>query len=52
MTENKAFEATYPAYPFRVLVEFGLALSRLYLRSRRPHESRDGGAPSGALGAR
>jgi hypothetical protein len=34
MTEKKTFEATYRSYPFPVLVDFGLALSRLFLRTR------------------
>lgn len=34
MTENKAFEATYREYPFPVLIDFGLALSRLFVRVR------------------
>ena len=45
MTENKTFEATYPAYPFPALVEFGLALSRLYLFARRRHEAGPQSAP-------
>lgn len=33
--ENKnTFESTYGAYPFPTLVDFGLALSRLFTRTR------------------
>ena len=55
MTDTKTFEATYPAYPFPALVEFGLALSRLYLRARRPEEGPNAGsgiAPRAAHHAR
>lgn len=38
MDDKKSFEATYVAYPFSVLVDFGLALSRLYVRARHRRE--------------
>jgi len=34
MNDKKSFEATYVAYPFPALVDFGMALSRLFVRSR------------------
>ena len=48
MTEIKPFEATYPAYPFPALVEFGLALSRLYLLTRRRRDVSPQGTPQHA----
>ena len=52
MTEIKPFEATYPAYPFPALVEFGLALSRLYLLAHRRREEGPEGAPHAPQHAR
>ena len=52
MTEFKTFEATYPSYPFPALVEFGLALSRLYLLARRRHEEGPSAAPKAMRHAR
>jgi len=34
MEHKNSFEATYGAYPFPTLVDFGLALSRLFTRAR------------------
>ena len=36
MSDKQTFESSYPAYPFAAFVDLGLALSRLYLRARRP----------------
>lgn len=50
MTENKTFEATYRSYPFPVLVDFGLALSRLFIRARDRRSETE--APHGAVQTR
>jgi hypothetical protein len=50
MTENKIFETTYRSYPFPVLVDFGLALSRLFIRTRDRHAEAE--TPHGAVEAR
>ena len=48
MTEMNRFETAYPAYPFAALVDFGLALSRLYLRARRPRAEGPKAGPQAA----
>ena len=37
MAKDKSFESTYTAYPFPILVDFGMALSRLFVRARSRH---------------
>ncbi|MFQ5467805.1 MAG: hypothetical protein ACE5DS_06670 [Kiloniellaceae bacterium] len=37
MTPRYTFETVYPRYTFAPLVDFGMALSRLFLRARRDH---------------
>ncbi len=34
MNDKKSFEETYVRYPFPLLVDFGLALSGLFVRTR------------------
>ena len=52
MAEKKTFEATYRSYPFPVLVDFGLALSRLFIRTRDRRAEAETKAPHGAVQAR
>ena len=40
MENGKSFEQTYPSYPFPRLVEFGLALSGLFILATRRHPRR------------
>ena len=48
MSTIKSFEETYRAYPFRPLVEFGLALSSLFVRSPAPRTDASKGPKVGA----
>lgn len=40
MYKKNTFESTYRRYPFPVLVDFGIALGRLFLRAKRSHAAR------------
>ncbi len=51
MSAMKSFEETYPAYPFRPLVEFGLALSGLFVRPPTPRAETAKGPKDGAYQA-
>ena len=51
MSDSKSFEETYRAYPFRPLVEFGLALSGLFVRARAPRAKPAQDARNGRLQA-
>ena len=48
MSTIESFEETYRAYPFRPLVEFGLALSSLFVRSPAPRTDASKGPKVGA----
>ena len=43
MSQRHTFESTYPHYPFPMLVEVGIAITKLFTRTRR-----DDAAPKGS----
>ena len=43
MSQRNTFESTYPHYPFPMLVEVGIAITKLFTRTRR-----DDAAPKGS----
>ena len=44
MTQRNTFESSYPHYPFPMLVEVGIAITRLFVRKRAQDTAPEAGA--------